>query len=201
MELNKIANQVYDLLEKAGAGICVTQAGLAFHKNDVFLHMGAVERTKAYDMDRPPIDFDEFLNQAVDVFVVKDRDYKSRFMRQLVKLLASSPEEATGVWKWETEKKLDRIRTWAETGRLAVEGEGVANSVVDAFNYTIQYLIFVDSYPDKDPFAKLNERDFYAQAVQLKPLDCIAYWQRQGLLLPDETAVVETIKKYMGANA
>lgn len=204
VNLNRVANQILDLLEKEGVKMRFNHCRqvMYFEKGEATLNLEEVTRTTAYDMDRPPRDWDEFLARATDVHVEKDRDYRSRFMRQLVKLasFADNWAEARAVWKWETEKKFDRIRTWVETGSLAVKGEGVANSVVDAFNYTVQYLIWAQARNDEaDPLTLLSERDFYYRATRLNPNEYVGFWEKQGLLQPGETEVKAVLLKYMGA--
>lgn len=148
-----------------------------------------------YDSHKPPLDFDLFLAEATDIFVAKDRDYRSRFMRALL----DTQKDPRTVWAWEVEKKLDRIRTWIDTGSLQVKGEGVKDSVIDVFNYTVQYLIFIDQRGLKlDPLKLLNERGFFGFAARYKPEDWLNFITVEGLISPVEQKVRRTILKYMG---
>jgi len=148
--------------------------------------------------DTPPRDWDAFLNRQTDIHVAKDRDYKSRFMRKLCS--CENLEEARAVWKWEVEKKLDRVRTWIDTEELAVKGEGINNAVGDAFNYTVQYAIFLwATGANFDPLKHISERDFYGYAAQYKPSQWIEFWDKEGLVgvceMPEMRPVLLT---YMG---
>jgi hypothetical protein len=141
-------------------------------------------------------DWEGFLAEATDVFVAKNTDYDSRFMRALVAYQAQrGPEAARTIWAWEVEKKLDRCRTWIQRGELAVKGEGVRNSVIDMFNYTVQYRIFrwhMDA--GTDPFKDLNERGFYQTAAMIKPGEWLNYLTYiEGLIAPNESELRQLI--------
>lgn len=148
-----------------------------------------------YDRTRPPMDWDAFLAEATDIFVAKNRDYQSRFMRALLDV----QKDPRTVWAWEVEKKLDRIRTWVHTGNLQVKSEGVKDSVIDVFNYTVQYVIYVDTRSTRlDPLKLLTERSFFAAALKYTPYDWLKFIQTEGLLTPEETDVIRVMLKYMG---
>lgn len=129
-------------------------------------------------------DWDTFLAEATDVFVAKNTDYDSRFMKALVHYRAARGYEAARtIWAWEVEKKLDRCRTWIKRGELLVKDEGVRNSVIDAFNYTVQFSLFVNClHQQANPLAELTEAKFYSLASKFQPQDWINYWITEGLL-------------------
>jgi hypothetical protein len=130
-------------------------------------------------------DWEGFLAEATDIFVAKNTDYDSRFMRALIQYRAQRGYEAARtIWAWEVEKKLDRCRTWIKRGELQVKDEGVRNSVIDAFNYTVQFSLFVNSLRQRgvNPVESLTEANFYALAAKFKPQDWINYWESEGLL-------------------
>jgi hypothetical protein len=133
-------------------------------------------------------DWDLFLAEATDVFVAKNTDYDSRFMKALVQYQAErGPEAARTIWAWEVEKKLDRCRTWIKRGELLVQDEGVKNSVQDLFIYTVQFVIFNgEVIAGRDPFALLNDRDFYAAASKFYATDWVEFLVTEKLITPDE---------------
>ena len=193
-KLNQVFNEIQDVLDKHNVELCVG-CRPAIHGGDTFLFFDSAFRTTAYDNSQPPRDYDEFLAAATDVFVAKDRDYQSRFMRALCDL----ENDPRTLWAWEVEKKLDRIRTWTANGKLEVKGEGVKDSVVDLFNYTVQYSMYRQCAQLKlDPFLQLNERGFFAAAVVKTPGEWLKFIAGEGLLSTVEFEVVSTIFKYMG---
>lgn len=99
----------------------------------------------------------QFLAEAVEVLITKDTDYESAFMKALIKFNSERGEEAARtIWAWEVEKKLNRCRTWIKRGELRVKNEGVRDSVIDLFIYTMQYQVFLVSLIDNsDPFYHL----------------------------------------------
>jgi hypothetical protein len=145
-----------------------------------------------------------FVAEATDVFVAKNTDYESRFMRALVQYHAERGEEAARtIWAWEVEKKLDRCRTWLKRGELQVKGEGVRDSVIDLFNYTVQYRMFRYSVTaQSDPFEDLNERGFYEQATMIGPeewLHYLTYTER--LIKQEETQLRALLLETMTGDA
>ncbi|GKU79319.1 hypothetical protein [Paenibacillus sp. L3-i20] len=129
-----------------------------------------------------------FLQEATAIFVAKNTDYDSRFTRALIQYQAErGPEAARTIWAWEVEKKLDRCRTWIKRGELLVKDEGVRNSVIDLFNYSVQYLIFRNYLGyGRDPFSQLNEEGFHYQAAKLSPAEWIGFLIDKGLIKEDE---------------
>lgn len=150
---------------------------------------------------KPPIDYDLFLAAATDTFVAKDTDYDSRFMRGLTEL------DAFTIWAWEVDKKLDRLRTWITRGELLVKGEGVENSIQDLFVYSVQYRAFVEGRvapTTAGPITVIHywkrhkEAIFYETAAIFTPGDWIAYLIQQQRIAPNEYALQNFIKLYMG---
>lgn len=152
-----------------------------------------------FNMDKPPADWDLFLAEATDIFVSKDIDYDSRFMRGMIDL------DAKTLWAWEVDKKLDRIRTWAKRGELQVKGEGVTNSVMDLFNYTVQYFYFSNTYggePSKESFITLwknnRERLFYKTAYTYSIEEWLQFLVSSGRISENEDLLLLTLRIYMG---
>lgn len=130
-----------------------------------------------------------FIAEAAKVFVTKNTDYGSRFMRALVQYQADGGYEAARtIWAWEVEKKLDRCRIWVQRGELLVNSEGVRNSVINLFNYTVQYRIFRwNDTAETDPFKDLTERGFHQMATKIKPDEWLNYLTySENLIRPDE---------------
>lgn len=148
-----------------------------------------------------PRDWDEFLAMATDTFVRKDTDYNSRFMRGLVQRQNDRGlEAARTIWAWEVEKKLDRLRSYLERGKLLVESEGVANSVQDLFIYTVQFTLFLDHIkPFQVHYAlhALNERSFYEYATKKKAIAWTEFLVEEGLIANHEFKLKQLIIKYM----
>jgi hypothetical protein len=186
-----------DVLDKEGVQLAAWGYSPipALEKDGVALSFGDAVRTTAYNNSQPPNDWDAFLAEATDIFVAKDRDYGSRFMRALMDV----EKDPRTLWAWEVEKKLDRIRTWMERGELAVKGEGVKDSVLDLFVYTVQYGIYHDCRQlNIDPLTRLNERDFYSMAARSSAKTWLIYLTNDGLIGRVEWETVSVILKYMG---
>ncbi|MEK4879378.1 hypothetical protein [Paenibacillus sp. FSL R5-0908] len=103
-----------------------------------------------------------FLGESQDLFVAKNTDYDSMFMRSLIKFGNDRGYEASRtIWAWEVEKKLNRCRMWIQRGDLQVRNEGVLDSVIDLFIYSIQYKIYLESKEyGRDPLAWLTVDNF-----------------------------------------
>ncbi|TYS60506.1 hypothetical protein FZC76_21795 [Sutcliffiella horikoshii] len=151
---------------------------------------------------KKPNDFDMFLAMATDVFIQKDTDYDSRFMRGMMKL------DARTLWEWEVDKKLDRLRTWLTRGELLVKEEGVENSVVDLFNYTVQYVYYVQVYVNGMNYLKPHniqgwqekrERNFYHVASKLKPEEWVKFLESKGRIQKEERVLKALLLEFMGA--
>jgi hypothetical protein len=151
--------------------------------------------------DQPPASWQTFLVNAGKVFVAKDTDYDSRFMRALMKL------DARTLWEWEVDKKLDRIRTWIQRGELQVKGEGLNNSVSDLFVYTVQYVYYVDTYINGMNFLKghnieawqKNRAEIFGyKANRLTPTEWVEFLEMKGRIQPAEAALKNIIRLYMG---
>lgn len=126
-------------------------------------------------------DWDTFLAAATDLFVRKNTDYDSRFMRALVAYNRQSREAARTIWAWEVEKKLDRLRTWANKGELLVKKEDAYDSVIDLFNYSVQYVIFNHCMTfRKDPVVSLTEREFFDTAARYTAQDWVNFLEHEG---------------------
>jgi hypothetical protein len=143
-----------------------------------------------------------FLDEATDVFVAKNTDYDSRFMRALIHYNESRGYEAARtIWAWEVEKKLDRCRTWIKRGELSVKGEGVRDSVVDLFNYTVQYSMFrhlTAPQVDHDPLDYLNRFSFSLQATHINADGWLHYLEKiEGLIGPDEAQLRDLLYEEM----
>lgn len=129
--------------------------------------------------------WDLFISEATEIFIAKNTDYDSRFMRALIEYRKRSYDAARTIWAWEVEKKLDRCRSWIKRGELLVKDEGVRNSVIDAFNYTVQWVIFLDANTGLrrlDPLEELTEANFYKTAANYQPKEWIDLWATEGLL-------------------
>lgn len=99
----------------------------------------------------------------------------------------------------EQTKALFVIRTWIETGELAVKGEGVENAVGDAFNYTVQYVIYTAATGfDADPLTLLCSADFKQCAITTSPTGFIKSLINARLIKENETLLQQTIIDYMG---
>lgn len=158
-------------------------------------YAGMMERIAKEEQhqERPPHDYDLFVNMATDIMMRKDTDYGSRFMRGL-------DEHGGGIWGWEVAKKLDRIRTWIERGQLEVKGEGITNSVVDLFVYTVQYYYhYSHPFPNTlEKWAREKEALFYSVARCYEPSTWVNYLVEQGLIKDDEVILQNILRLYMG---
>ena len=148
--------------------------------------------------------WEQFLAEATDVFVKKNTDYDSQFMRALVEFdQLRGFEAAEAIWAWEVEKKLSRIRTWISRGELQVKGEGVHDSVIDLFNYTVQFVMFKNrrALGFTDIVAELNERTFFEVAAKTTH-DNLTYFLVTNDLLsrarPLDMFISATIREEMG---
>ncbi|MFJ5716558.1 hypothetical protein [Neobacillus sp. NPDC093127] len=141
----------------------------------------------------------QFINQAVTLFIQKDTDYESRFMRGMMEL------DARTLWAWEVDKKLDRLRSWIKRGELQVKDEGIRNSVDDLFIYTVQYVIFVNTFINYgfEPFT-LNEWKhqrielFTNQAVRLHIGEWIEFLEMKGRISQNDALLKLIIRMVMG---
>jgi len=193
-KINQAFNEIQDVLARHKVELC-TGCSPAIHYAGLAIFFDKCTRTTAYDNHQPPVDWDAFISEAVDILVAKDRDFKSAF----VKILLNVEFDPVTIWKWEVKKKLDRIRTWEETGTLAVKGEGVKDSVLDLFGYTVLYLIYKDCKQlNIDPLTQLNERTFYRMALQYSAKEWLLYLTNEGLIKRTEFQLVSLIFKYMG---
>lgn len=143
--------------------------------------------------------WDKFLAEATEVFVAKNTDYDSRFMRALIHYNGRRGYEAARtIWAWEVEKKLDRCRAWIKRGELSVKSEGVRDSVVDLFNYTVQYWIYRNQVARGTKVEAALSRDNFVTTAMLGP----DYWLRylyaiEGLLGPDEDQLRDLLREEM----
>lgn len=143
------------------------------------------------------MDWDAFLAEATDVCVAKNTDYDSRFMRALLHYQGRRGYEAARtIWAWEVEKKLDRCRTWIKRGELAVKDEGVRNSVIDLFNYTVQYRIFRTA-GERNPLTLLSERDFFEKAAGQNASAWIQYLLNENLIALGEKSLCQLLLREM----
>lgn len=148
--------------------------------------------TTKVKLPKPPVNYDYFVSQQTMEHERKNHDYQSRFMRGLL-------EHGRGVWDWEVDKKLDRIRTWIERSELWVKSEGIHNSVGDLFNYTVQFAIYLDCRKSgADPLTQLSASDFYKRAVSLSPAAWVDFLISEGRIQLEEKALQNIIRYYMG---
>jgi hypothetical protein len=156
---------------------------------------------KQEGQDKPPASWDAFLREATDVFIRKDTDYDSRFMRGMLEL------DARTLWAWEVDKKLDRIRTWLKRGELQVKGEGLNNAVSDLFVYTVQYKALKEGRIHLTTAGPLTLLDywkrgrkdiFYVTTAMVDPKYWVDYLEAQGRIKADELALKNIIRLYMG---
>lgn len=146
--------------------------------------------------DKPPKDYQSFIEQQAQIHVEKDTDYGSRFMKGLI-------EHGRPIWVWEVEKKLDRVRTWLDRGTLEVKGEGVTNAVGDLFNYTVQYSIWficTRTGHKENPLDCLSKEDFKKAALSNMPAQWVALLVSEGLVSNKEKALQNILRLYMGDN-
>lgn len=159
-----------------------------------------LENKKWTDETTPALSYESYVLTAAELFVQKDTDYDSRYLRALIALHART------IWAWEVDKKLDRIRTWIKRGELQVKGEGIRNSVDDLFIYTVQYAAYtqaiVNNQREPEAFLKEVRKDrevfFYNNAVKLRAdewAECLVGW---GRIKPEELLLQNLIRSYMG---
>lgn len=156
-------------------------------------------RVMASIMNQPPENWSAFLQLAVQTHVEKNTDYDSRFMRALAESIHFN--EATAIWAWEVDKKLDRIRTWLQRGELLVKGEGLVNAVVDLFNYTVQYCIWSehdDSGNMEYLREELSEPRFHAHAAYYTPVLWTEFLEREARIREGEAALSQILQIFMG---
>lgn len=152
-------------------------------------------------LEQPPTDYATFVAAANEVFSAKDTDYDSRFMRGMTEL------DAFTLWAWEVDKKLDRIRTWLDRGELLVKGEGVTNSVQDLYIYSVQYRALnegriapINAGPlTVIHYWKQDREDIFLQVAEsFTPGEWIDYFIQQERIAPNEYALQNIIKLYLG---
>jgi hypothetical protein len=151
----------------------------------------------AKDLNRKPETWEEFVDLAVAIHVVKDTDYNHAFMDMLLEDRA----HGHSIWYWEVKKKLDRLRRWIKRGQLLVKGEGVLDSVIDLCNYTVQYNIS----NRLNPYDYLTEDAFRSHYNYLGPIyilrDIVTNCAGKALLDEDsaiDNQVLSLIRLYMG---
>lgn len=142
-------------------------------------------------------DWKNFVEEATDVFVAKNTDYDSRFTRALYHYdNFRGREAARTIWAWEVEKKLDRCRTWIARGQLLVKEEGVRNSVVDLFNYTVQYYIYCTQVAKGWTLDRaLSRENFQAVALEKGPDYWLQYWPHESLISPEEDKLLDLLRE------
>lgn len=149
-----------------------------------------------------PSSFEAFVNSTREIFLAKNADYDSRFMRALIEHQGSGGSRA--LWAWEVDKKLDRLRTWLKRGELQVKGEGIQNSVDDLFIYTVQYCIWLQSNTaSKDQKSKLldslNGESFKETATIHSAYLWVSFLIDSERIKSDETELQTLVLKHMGA--
>ena len=196
VKLNEIGNRLLDLCEAEGVEL-ISNANFSLaliKKGNDYLALEGVHRTDAYKEDRPPMDWDEFLNTATDIFVKKNTDYGSRYTRGLM-----GTNDPRFLYGWEADKKVDRVRSWVARGELLVKGEGVANSVYDLFNYTVMYSMFKNCLEaGVSPLDYLKENDFYTAAAENTAAEWLDYLETEGIITKDDSEVKAVIGRFMG---
>ncbi|WP_332648842.1 hypothetical protein [Lysinibacillus sp. 54212] len=154
------------------------------------------------DWTVPPEDYKKFIEETQKLFVRKDTDYDSRFIRGMV----DTDMNARTLWAWEVDKKLDRLRSWIERGELQVKGEGIRNSVDDLFIYTVQYVAFVQAIiNNQEPAKRFLERVrhdrngfFHWNACRLNPKEWVEFLVVKGRIKENELLLQNIILSYMG---
>lgn len=202
LKLRRAYGRIQEILDQEGVYFktfdAVPGTYLTVNGGGPSISMKELSLLQPYDRTRPPMDWDAFLAEAVDILVAKNRDFKSAF----VKILLNVDFDPVTIWKWEVKKKLDRIRTWAETGSLAVKGEGVKDSVLDLFGYTVLYFIYKEYHQlNLDPLPQLHERTFYSMAARYSAREWLLYLTNVGLIDRSEYELVSIIFKYMGVSS
>lgn len=152
------------------------------------------------DETAPAASYSVFIHQSTNLFAAKSADYEDRYLKALVDLNAFT------IWKWEVDKKLDRLRTWIKRGELQVKGEGIRNSVDDLFSYTVQYVAYIDDCVNHEipgeAFIKMVQEHrkvfFEMRARKLNPDEWVEFLVRKGLIGEKEVVLQLLIKHYMG---
>ncbi|WP_138751100.1 DUF4406 domain-containing protein [Paenibacillus sinopodophylli] len=166
-------------------------------------HIAKILGLTIYEPVPPVRTWSAFLDEAIAVFITKNTDYDSRFMRALVHYNSiRGYEAARTIWAWEVEKKLDRCRTWIKRGELTVKGEGVRDSVVDLFNYTVQYHMFRHltalQVGRRDPRDYLDKFSFALHATHIRADDWLYYLEKiEGLIGPNEAQLRDLLLEEM----
>lgn len=151
--------------------------------------MDQIQQLLNGEIPRPPVDYFTFLRMQTAEHERKDHDYQSRFMRGLI-------EHGRGVWDWEVDKKLDRLRTWITHSELWVKNEGVHNSVGDLFNYTVQFAIYMAHATNS--LQHLKPVDFFNKASSLSPAQWVDFLISEGRIRLEEKNLQLIIRYYMG---
>jgi hypothetical protein len=138
------------------------------------------------------------MGEALALFTAKNADYDSMFMKALIKFGEDRGYEAARtIWAWEVEKKLNRCRTWMQRGDLQVKTEGVMDSVIDLFIYSVQYQIYRESKEyNRDPLAWLNPTNF-GHMARRGPDYWIDYLVIQGLIQKNERDLQALLREQM----
>lgn len=146
-------------------------------------------------------DYREFVEQATALFVTKSTDYEDAFIQGMI------DHDHVPLWKWEVEKKLNRLRTWLKRGELQVKDEGLRNSVDDIFIYTVQfyaYNLLVFEYDDTSAKDFLNllrqdrKRLFRDYSAAFGPRELVDYLKKHRLIHEDELLLQGVIRIFMG---
>lgn len=190
--LNRAFNRIADVLDEEGVRLGTRGFGCAvLTKDGHYLSWHEGIRTRAYNHNEPPIDYDDFLARQCQTDREKGHDYGNSYMAALVKF-------GPVIWKWEATKKINRIRTWLAKGILVVRGEGVVNAVGDLFNYTVMYRNYQEALlGQKDPVQLDNPRDFYRMATTYSPSDWVDLLVDEGLITPEERDLQRYIFAYI----
>lgn len=154
------------------------------------------------DDTAPAFTYGAFIHEATNTFVEKSTDYDDRYLRGLIAL------DARTIWKWEVDKKLDRLRTWLKRGELQVKGEGIRNSVDDLFIYSVQYVAYIqhvvnDGMTDKGflHMVRADREGFFSyRAARLTPSEWVEFLVNKGLIEEDEAILQLLLQSYMGAD-
>lgn len=152
------------------------------------------------DKTSPAFNYKSFVQHATNVFAAKSADYEDRYLKALVDMNAFT------LWKWEVDKKLDRLRTWLKRGELQVQEEGIRNSVDDLYIYTVQYVAYIENCVNYDVpgevFIKSVQDSrkpvFELYAKRLNPVEWVEFLVRKGLIGEKEIVLQLLIQSYMG---
>lgn len=152
------------------------------------------------DKTTPASNYPAFVRHASNVFAAKSADYDDRYLKALVDLNAFT------IWKWEVDKKLDRLRTWLKRGELQVKEEGIRNSVDDLYIYTVQYVNYIQycvnngmEGPDFIDLVRADRKVFFeSHAKKLSASEWVWFLVNKGLIGEDEVVLQLLIQSYMG---